>query len=82
MDTPGACSAVYIVCAHLFAGADLQYCQRWPQERSTYSNRWPICGLLHSDMFVAHHATHFTFYQTNPTETNHTNTMDGPNICD
>lgn len=82
MDTPGACTTVYIVRAHLFAGADLQHRQRWPQEGSTHPNRRPFRGLLHSDLLVAHHATHFTFYQTNTAETDHTDTMDGSNICD
>lgn len=83
VDSSHTDSLVYIVCDYWCAAVDHLHGQRWfHEERSIDSHRRPICGLLVSDLPVAHHATRETFHQTNTAETNHTHFVDGANLCD
>lgn len=82
MDSSDSHSIVHTVCDYIPTDADLQHSQRWFHEKRSARADWrPICGLLLSNMHLAHNATRFTFYQTEIAKANHTDSVDGAHLC-
>lgn len=82
VDSSNSDSIVHIVCDYRITMAHLLHRQRWfHQKRSTDTHRRTVCRLFVSHMHLAYHATCSSLYQTHSAEANHTDFVDGADLC-